>query len=121
VISLRRLLQSLPIVAAALLLSAQPLDTRSPAQHDLVVQNGEGIAPLQGDFVTRKRRYAASIEEYFAIDDDSEQHVNSLTRTRSPSLARSLEVAEPQVVSAYREWRPGRRPDAALPTGPPST
>jgi len=30
-----------------------------------------------GDFTTRKNRHAASIEEYFAIDDDSDQYAAS--------------------------------------------
>jgi hypothetical protein len=122
VISPRTLLRLLPIVAALLLLAASPLGVSPPLHGESVLASGEQGAqpPRRGDFITRKHRHAASLEEFFAIDDDSEQHFNSLPRGLAPALARYAVFVEPRAVSRYREWRPSYRPSAAFPTGPPS-
>jgi hypothetical protein len=107
--------------AAALLLTAQPIDLRS-AGSDLVVAGIEREAPHRaGDFVTRKQRHAASLEEFFAIDDDADQfsasaeHVIALAPTRAILFA----VHQPSV--HYGEPPPSHKPCAGLQTGPPTS
>jgi hypothetical protein len=111
------------MLAALLLLGAQPLGRPLPAHGDSVLASGEQNAQPQrrGDFIIRKHRHAASLEEFFAIDDDSEQHFNSLPRGLAPANARQLAFVERRAVSRYRDWRPSHRPIAAFPTGPPSS
>ena len=74
--ALRALLRLFPLLSAVLLLTAQPLDLRAPAPHETVVVSHEHdvLPPRSGDLVTRKQRHAASLEEFFAIDDDSDQY-----------------------------------------------
>jgi hypothetical protein len=122
VTSIRCLLRLLPLLAALLLLPTQPLGTHAPIPHESVLESGRHGAqpPASGEFITRKQRHAASLEEYFAIDDDSEQHFVSQARVVASQIACHIEFAEPQPVLCYREWRPSHRPNAALPTGPPS-
>jgi hypothetical protein len=110
----------LPLLAALLVLSAQPVGMRVVATGEAsVVAHGRDAAPGQsGDFVTRKNRHAASIDEFFAIDDDSDQHARSLhAAVRTPDFAPvAVERRNPPV---YRGPRPDRRARAHLSTGPP--
>jgi hypothetical protein len=119
VISLRHLVRLLPLLAAALLLLAQPVGTYVPVQGDaFVASHGRDAPSRAGDIVTRKQRHAASLEEYFAVDDDPDQSLaSSLALIRAKASAR-LAIA-PSLPCRYRAPPPSHRACAAPPTGPP--
>jgi hypothetical protein len=117
----RLLVRLLPALLAFLLASAQPAGRHLPSYGE------EAIASLDrdsrpgrsADLITRKQRYAASIEEYFAIDDDADQYIES-PRRLAAALARSTPItAAPLPLPCYGEVPPSHRPCAAPPTGPP--
>ena len=121
VTALGTLLRLLPLLSAIMLLAVQPLGIRAPVPHDTIVASHEHdvLPPRQGDLVTRKQRHAASLEEFFAIDDDSDQYAKAPPGLAA-MLARSWPVAErPRPPLCYREALPTHRPCAAPQTGPP--
>lgn len=118
--ALGALVRLLPFVAAVLLLSMQPLGVRTQAPHDAVVASFEREAPHRAaDIVTRKQRHAASLEEYFAIDDDADEFSAPVGSIAAPYPVRGDRFASAGPCSGYSEPQPTHRPCAGLQTGPP--
>jgi len=83
-----------------------------------IVQAIERIAQVPSlDLATRKNRHAGSIEEFFAIDDDSDQDGKS-PALPIQSLAWFVLVAEPRPATD-RDALLSHWPCAAPATGPP--
>jgi hypothetical protein len=122
VTALGALLRLIPLVAAALLLTAQPLDWRVAAGADAVVTGIEREAPQRsaGDFVTRRHRHAASVEEFFAIDDDADQFSASAEHVIVPAPTSAIRFAVYQAATHFGEIPPSHRPCAGSQTGPPT-
>jgi hypothetical protein len=122
VIALRALFRLLLVVSPALLLTTQPLDVRLPASHVVVVGSHERdvLPPRADDLVTRKQRHAASLEEFFAIDDDSDQSPPSSVRIVLPALLRVMPLAAPRLPACHPEAPPSHKPCAGPQTGPPT-
>jgi hypothetical protein len=117
--ALRILVHLLPALAAWLLLSAQPAGRDTPVHGAAVLASHERDGRPAVDLVTRKQRHAASLGEYFAVDDDAEQYAQSppqvaVVRGRSTWVTPR---SEPRL--CYREPLPSHRPCAAPSTGPP--
>jgi hypothetical protein len=114
------LLRLLPLLAALLVLPAQPLGTHVAVPGEASVAAHERNAPLSrvGDLVTRKNRYAASLEEYFAIDDDPDQHGRRLHAVAHAPAVASVFVGR-SYPPADHEPRPVHRGRAHPSTGPP--
>jgi hypothetical protein len=114
-------LRLLPALTALLLFSAQPAGRNQPAQHDAAVASHErdAAAPRAADWVTRKQRHAATLEEFFAIDDDSDQFAKPPLSLVAPALDGFTQIDERERAARYREARPNHRACAAPPTGPP--
>jgi hypothetical protein len=121
VIALRSLLRLLLVLSPALLLTTQPLGIRTPVPHDVAIVSHErdALPPRAGDFATRKQRHAASLEEFFAIDDDPDQSPSSLVRIMAPALTRVVPFAAPGLPARHREPLPSHKPCAGPQTGPP--
>jgi hypothetical protein len=109
----------LPVLLALLLVTAHEAVAGGPGHVDasFVSHEREALPPPLGDFVTKKQRHTASLEEYFAIDDDAEQYFKPPPRV-VPADTPYVLVVEP-LPSHYRAALPNRRPCAAPPTGPP--
>jgi hypothetical protein len=73
--------------------------------------------PVAIDLTTRSQRHAASIEEYFAIDDDADQYAKWPAHV-APLTTRYTPVRELQPF-VYGAVAPSHPPCAAPPTGPP--
>jgi hypothetical protein len=90
-----------------------------PAESSLVRGADRDAHPsVHGDLTTRKHRHAASIEEYFAIDDDSDQYVKSaaaLDAERPHYTILADRTALPPPLAVPRS----HRACAAPATGPP--
>jgi hypothetical protein len=107
--ALLALLLHAPIAANA------PLSIFEPASVESF-ERGNPL-PSAGDLITKKQRHAASIEEYFAIDDDADQHAKWPERAVALSTPFTL-VGELQPF-VYSGVAPSHPPCAAPPTGPP--
>jgi hypothetical protein len=78
---------------------------------------GHGTPAPLVDLTTRKNRHAASIEEFLAIDEDSDEYAKALAIV-APDITWSTTIAERQPrlygVTPISHW-----PRAAPSTGPP--
>jgi hypothetical protein len=117
--TLRILLRVVPALLACLLLSAQPTGRSAPTHGEAVIVSYARDGQPAIDLVTRKQRHAASIEEYFTVDDDAEQYVQSPPQLAVVIRRSTPVVARPEPPNCYREAPPSHRPCAAPPTGPP--
>jgi hypothetical protein len=122
VTSLRPFVRWLPALAALLVLSVQPAGITMQAHSDAVVASHERntLPSRHDDLVTRKQRHAASLEEYFAVDDDPDQFANQLPRLACGFARCALVVAgQRQALPCCRHVPLSHSPCAAPPTGPP--
>jgi hypothetical protein len=78
---------------------------------------GHGTPAPSFDFTTRKHRHAASLEEFLAVDDDSDEYAKS-PAVVAPDITWYTTVAERQP-RFYRVAPPSHWPRAAPSTGPP--
>ena len=117
--ALRILVRVLPALMAWLLLSAQPAGRDAPLYGEAVFASHERDGRLAVDFVTRKQRHVASLEEYFSLDDDAEQHVQSLPQVTVVTDRPTRVAPRVEPLPCYREPLPTHRPCAAPSTGPP--
>jgi hypothetical protein len=119
---LLRLLLLLLLLSPALLVTAQPLGARPLAPHGLVIASHQHdvLPPRADDLVTRKQRHAASLEEFFAIDDDSDQAPPSSVRFAVPALMRATSLVAPPLRACHRDAPPSHKPCAGPQTGPPT-
>jgi hypothetical protein len=124
VASLRALLRLLTVVSAVFLLTAEPLGVHAPTTNVSFLESHERdvAASRTGDLVTRKQhRRAASLEEFFAIDDDSDQYTPSSARIVAAAFTWSVPLAVPCSPVRYRDALPSHRPCAGTQTGPPTS
>jgi len=122
VTALRALLRLLAIASAAILLTAQPLGNRTPAPHATVATSHERdvLPPRAGDLVTRKQhRHAATLEEFFAIDDDSDVYGSAAVRIAGAASTWLVLLAAPRPSIRYRDALPSHKACAGPQTGPP--
>jgi hypothetical protein len=105
----------LPLLAVLLALAPHPagkpgvLSTETSA----AVYGRDTLPAQAGDFVTRKNRRAANLEEYLATDDDPDQYAGSLTAAVRTAAHAPVGV-ERGVRPAYRDPRANHRPSAGL-------
>jgi hypothetical protein len=120
VTSLRSLARLLPLLAAMLVLPAQPAGVRVATPNEASLTSHErGAAPSRlGDLASRKHRQTASLEEYSAIDDDPDEHTRALRGLVRIAVA-APPFAERLLPPPYCSPRPSHRACAAPPTGPP--
>jgi hypothetical protein len=97
-------------VAAGKSLSIYDVAAAESFRHDMPL-------PTAVDLATRSQRNAASIEEYFAIDDDADQYAKR-SAYASPLTTPYTLVVELQLFF-YGAVAPSHPPCAAPPTGPP--
>ena len=121
VASLRALLRLLAFVSAAFLLTAQPLGITPTPNVSFLESHERDVAPLrEGELVTRKQhRRAATLEEFFAIDDDSDQYVSAAVRVLAATSAWSVPLAARCLPARYRDAPSSHKPCAGPQTGPP--
>jgi hypothetical protein len=117
--ALRILVRVLPALVACLLLSAQPAGRNAPVHGEAFIGSHDRDSRPTVDIVTRKQRHAGSLEEYFAVDDDADQFVQSHSQLAVVIRESTPVVARPEPPNCYREALPTHRPCAAPPTGPP--
>jgi hypothetical protein len=112
------LLRLLPIASVALLLTTQSLGVRAAALGAAPVAHQERGAGAPWGSPAPRKLYpqAAVLEEFFAVDDDSDLHASSLIRI----AARALTFDAPRVAPHYCEALPTHDPCAGPQTGPPA-
>jgi hypothetical protein len=117
-ILLRKLLRFAALAVALLAGGSAFAGERARKPDEPAVQTiGHGTPAPAVDFTTRKHRHAASLEEFLAIDDDSDEYAKSAAIV-APDITWYTTVAERQphlyAVAPLSHW-----PRAAPSTGPP--
>jgi hypothetical protein len=120
-ISLRNLLRWLPVVLALFFAAAPAVAERSHFDVAIAANDGtsQGAAhfPKLADHASKKPRPSATLEEFFEIDDDAEQHFKP--RPLLAHDARSVRIGSRILVPPRCIALRTHRVCAAFPTGPP--
>jgi hypothetical protein len=104
----------LAILLLAAPATATPLLQQDPAY---AVNDGSVQPQKQADHASRRLRPAASLEEFFEIDDDAEQYFKPPPILLRPTAGSALIAKSP--IAPHQAAPPSHRACAAYPTGPP--